>query len=490
MSSTIACNIGTKKFIKNYEFEPIRENMKLTSIIIPVFNQLEYTKLCVESIRKFTPLNSYEIIIVDNNSTDNTKKWLEKQKDVKAIYNDENKGCTIACNQGIKEANGENILLLNNDVIVTPNWLNNLYKALYSSENIGAVGAISNNVSNFQQAEVEYNDIQEMLKIASMNNVSNRIQWDYKEKLVGYVFMVKKSVLDKTGLLDEYFSPGNYDDFDISYRILISGYKLLLCKDVFVHHFGGVTQNAQMSEFTKSINENRIKFEEKWGLKVNDIGAIKYDVINLIKEDKNKIINVLEVGCSTGANLQEIKGRYKNSKLYGVEISEGASKIASTIGEIITGDIEEVELPYEKEYFDYIILPNILDKLRNPWDTLKKITKYIKKNGYVLATISNAMNHYYLKNLILGSFKYEESGAINKDTLRLFTINDIQELFNNEGYTIETATGQALQPSKEDEKFIDYLMTISNKDYKQQYMIYEYLIKATLNGNSNNRGEK
>ena len=98
-----------------------------TSIIILTYNNLNYTKECLDSIKKYTKEGTYEIIIVDNNSTDGTVEYLKSQPDLKVIYNKENMGFPKGCNQGISLASNSNdILLLNNDTIVTNNWLDNL----------------------------------------------------------------------------------------------------------------------------------------------------------------------------------------------------------------------------------------------------------------------------------------------------------------------------------------------------------------------------
>ena len=108
-----------------------------TSIIILTYNHLEKTKKCIESIKTYTKNEVYEIIVVDNNSNDDTINWLKTQSDITVIYNKENRGFPSGCNQGISEANKSyDILLLNNDTIVTNNWLTNLRKCLYSKSNI------------------------------------------------------------------------------------------------------------------------------------------------------------------------------------------------------------------------------------------------------------------------------------------------------------------------------------------------------------------
>ena len=119
--------------------------MHKTSIVILSYNTYEITKGCIESIRRFTAAGNYELIVVDNASKDASVAWLKRQKDVKLIINKENKGFPGDCNQGMVVAEpGNDILLLNSDTIVTPNWLENLQKALYSAENIGAVSCVTN----------------------------------------------------------------------------------------------------------------------------------------------------------------------------------------------------------------------------------------------------------------------------------------------------------------------------------------------------------
>ena len=240
------------------------KNMHFTSIVILTYNQLEYTKLCIESIRKFTPKDKYELIVVDNNSTDETVKWLKEQSDIKLILNTENYGVPKGYNQGINVCVGDNILLLNNDVIVTPNWLYNLDYALWSNYKIGAVSCVSNYVSNGQKVNVNYNDITSMLDFANRFNIKDSNKYEKRSKLIGFCFLVKREVVDKVGLLDEQFFPGNFEDDDYSIRILRANYNLILCKDTFIHHFGSISFKQNNMDYKKILKENKIKFNKKW----------------------------------------------------------------------------------------------------------------------------------------------------------------------------------------------------------------------------------
>lgn len=239
----------------------------LTSIIILTYNQLEYTKLCIESIRKFTPQDSYEIIVVDNGSSDGTVDWLKEQNDIKVILNKENLGFSKGCNQGINVSIGENILLLNNDTIVTPNWLYNMDRSLWKEDKIAAVSCMSNYVTNNQQIEVEYTNIYSMLAFALNFNILNFDKHDQMDKLIGFCMMIKKEVINKIGLLDENFLIGNFEDDDYCLRMRKAGYKLILCKDTFIHHFGSISfKNTPTLDIFEISRINEEKFKNKWNL--------------------------------------------------------------------------------------------------------------------------------------------------------------------------------------------------------------------------------
>src|SRR4051812_33695377 len=129
--------------------------MNKTSIIILTCNQLHITHMCLESIRCYTD-EPYELIVVDNGSTDETVNYLKSQADVKVILNDKNLGFAKGCNQGMEVATGDTLLFLNNDTIVTSNWLTTMLQVLYKDEDIGVVGPVTNYASGQQQIAVGY----------------------------------------------------------------------------------------------------------------------------------------------------------------------------------------------------------------------------------------------------------------------------------------------------------------------------------------------
>lgn len=464
--------------IKEYKFDDKKQASKFTSIIILTCNQLHYTRLCIESIRKFTKEKTYEIIIVDNNSSDGTIKWLEEQSDLKVIYNKENLGSSTSYNQGIRLAIGENILFLNNNILVTPNWLYNLDNALWSSENIGAVGAVSNKGTYYQEIEVNYNSIIEMFDFSKYFNKSNSYSWKYRTRLADLCILVKRSIINRTGLLDEIFVSRKFMCDDILYRMVNENYKILLCMDTFIHSLESDYFKENDCEYDDIISIDYEKFLNKWNFDSDKNSDIRFGLINCIEEDKKEILNILEIGCGTGATLLEINNRYKNSNVYGIEICEEAANIGKKDIDILTGDIEKIELPYDKRYFDYIILGDKLASFRDHWSVLDKLKSYIKIGGRILASIPNVMNVNVLRNLINGSFSYEKEGILDIDHIKFFTLEEIKKLFCDTNYTIEKIDALSKPLSKDDESFIDDLCSISGEELRELYKDYNYIVKV------------
>ena len=268
---------------------PVQEdynNVKLTinnlnfknsaSIVIPIYNQLKYTKECLESIEKFT-MQNYELIFVDNNSTDGTTEWLEEITNVKDNYhlisNDENLGFPKAINNGIKSAKGDFILLLNNDIVVTEGWLERLLEVAESNSKIGIVGPLSNSVSGVQlDPDAKYPSIKEMHNYARKVAQKNKNVFEEFPRVAFLCTLIKKEVIDEIGGLDERFSPGNFEDDDFCLRAQLADYKTVVAKDVFIHHYGSVSfkQNGQ-DEYDKRIKINEQKFINKWNANPEEI---------------------------------------------------------------------------------------------------------------------------------------------------------------------------------------------------------------------------
>ena len=237
---------------------------ELTSIILVTRNGLEVTRRCLESIRKHTS-RPYEVIVVDNGSTDGTPEFLQQQKDVRVILNRENRGFAAANNQGIQMARGRYIVLLNNDTVVTPGWLEGLQRAANLSPQVGLVGPVTNFVYQPSQlVETGYRSLEEMEPFALQWREKNRNQYQTTVKLVGFCLLIKREVVEKVGLLDEKFGLGNFEDDDYCIRARLAGFDLIIAREVFIHHEGSYSFRKNKVDYRANMRKNLEYFKQKW----------------------------------------------------------------------------------------------------------------------------------------------------------------------------------------------------------------------------------
>ena len=457
--------------------------MHLVSIIILTFNQLDYTIACIESIRRYTQDIPYEIIIVDNQSTDGTREWLNNQADIKVIYNKENYGFPKGCNQGVEIAEGDSLLFLNNDTIVTENWLSQMVDCLYSDHEIGAVGPVTNNCSNYQSIQVSYSNLQEMQRFAAQFNRKDRTKWEKRLKLVGYCFLVKKEVLKQVGLFDEQFSPGNFEDDDLSLRIILAGYHLIVCKDVFIHHFGSTSFKEKPKSYLDLLVRNEQLFEEKWGFTPKISAELRMDLmmfIDLTRYSKNNNLRVLEMSPGCGGTLLQIKNVLPQSKLYaminGNYNEEFLSKYATVINDLDNKIGDDLK-------FDIIVMGDTLSLAQNPLEYLHYAKCHAKDDTVILLSVQNVMFYERLMMFLRGlpiynleeRYNYKFSQGIPVSHLRLYNLEQLNTFIDQVGFSSKQYTGVEAPVPPDYDQNIQPLKMMLNDHLIKQTKIERYI---------------
>lgn len=227
------------------------------SIVIPTYNHCtDYLQPCLESIKKYTDLSTVEVIVVANGCTDGTREYVEGLgAPFKLIWRDEPLGYTRATNLGIKEARGDYVVLLNNDVVLleqsTNLWLQLLENPFNSDPATGITGPM-------------------------------KFSWDcggvIRESMAFWLVMVRRSLFGEIGLLDEIFSPGMGEDGDFSIKAVEAGYKLVSYDQPFefetgpvrtqfpVWHKGNGTFADDNQHKNSVIDRNNRILAYRWGL--------------------------------------------------------------------------------------------------------------------------------------------------------------------------------------------------------------------------------
>ncbi len=240
------------------------------SIIILAHNQLEHTRLCLDSIRAHTPL-PHELILVDNASTDGTLQYFHslaaQQNNVVVIRNSLNLGFAAGNNQGLAIAKGDCVVLLNNDTVVTEGWLEKMLAALQRHPDTGIVGPMTNYVAGPQLiADIAYPGLAELPKFAAEWSRSHAGQTQDINRVVGFCLLARRSVIDRIGGLDEQFGSGNFEDDDFCLRAGLAGFRICIARDSFIHHTGSQTFKGAKIDYRESMLRNWKLFKAKWSM--------------------------------------------------------------------------------------------------------------------------------------------------------------------------------------------------------------------------------
>jgi GT2 family glycosyltransferase/glycosyltransferase involved in cell wall biosynthesis len=258
------------------------------SIIVLAFNQLEHTRRCLESIAAHT-LEPHEVIVVDNGSTDDTpeflKQWLTTHPNTTIIRNETNRGFAAGNNQALSIARGENVVLLNNDTVVTSGWLAGLLNVLRRHPDTGLVGPMSNNVSGPQHVpDAAYQDLAGLPAFAALWTQTHRDQSVETGRVVGFCLLARRGVIEQIGGLDEQFGSGNFEDDDLCVRARLAGFRIRIAQDVFIHHAGSQTFKGEGIDYRQAMLRNWDRFRAKWKLPADTVLERGYPVPKTLPE--------------------------------------------------------------------------------------------------------------------------------------------------------------------------------------------------------------
>lgn len=329
--------------------ETLKQNVlmevKPVAVVVVSYNGCYFMQKNIESIRENNLEESYSIVVVDNASDDGVREWLREQKDITLITNTENVGFPKGCNQGVNatigsEAEEYDVFLLNNDTRLAPNALFWLRMGLYENDRIGATGSMSNYAGNNQQMELNFELPKDYIEYGIKNNVPMLHPYEERIRLSGFAMLIKRDVWNRTGGMNELFSPGYFEDDDLSMRISKMGYKLMVCKNSFIYHAGSQSFSKKRDIEQLLLNHYQM-FVDQYGFQILEYAYGEESYLKQIPFEVNTGFNVLHIGSRLGATLKMIRSKYKNANVIGIEkdenmyaISRGTEVVFRSVSEL------------------------------------------------------------------------------------------------------------------------------------------------------------
>ena len=272
-------------------------------VVVCIHNAHDYVKKCLYSL--WSAKNTdFKTIIVDDGSDEITKGYLEtisEQNNFELIRNESPRGYTAAANQGMKAAEGDYVILLNSDTVVTRNWIEKLVECASACADTGIVGPLSNEAS-WQSVQVEISD-EEWGINSSKKGLSLKMTGSIVEEcsdksfpevffVNGFCYLIKRSVIDSIGFLDEVNFPVGYgEEDDYSLRAYKAGFKLRIADHCFVYH---AKTKSFSSEARRNLTElGFASLQSKYGgmfIKQQVNRMINNVHLNMVKEKINRCL--------------------------------------------------------------------------------------------------------------------------------------------------------------------------------------------------------
>ena len=382
------------------------------TIIVMAYNRLEKTKRCVESVLKYTTDVDYDLILIDNGSSDGTFEYFKSIEFEKVRIVRVTKNISAGMPYCLMDLNwfSDYVVGIANDIVVTENWLSNLLKVAKSDPKIGMVNPVCSNTSNLQCVNFEFSDYDDMQEKARIMNVSDPKKWEERLRLITLGTLYAKPCLFALGWPN--FDVGFFHDFvddDITFRVRRAGYKAVLARDTWIHHDHNIRagEDKDPVEFRNSILCGKQNFRDKY------FGVDAWDDVNnyispylkgkLLPPADPENVKVLGIDVKSGTPILDIKNMIREFSAFEPETHAFFKDSKYDIdlrticnGSVVCDRIDYLYNSFATDYFDYIVLGDNINEYPEPGKVVQDAFALLKKGGQLYFTYKNTFDIYTL----------------------------------------------------------------------------------------------
>lgn len=456
-------------------------NRPLVSIVLLAYNQLEYTKACIESIYKYTSSIEIELITVNNGSFDNIKVYFDSLPNKKKVNIVNNVRPVDGFNAGIEIAEGKYTACVCNDFIFTENWLNNLLKCIESDESIGFVSPGANYISNYQRIDSKYNSISEMQEFARNYNVSDPSKWEERIRLLPCVLLCRSDLLKNIGGYDPRFYYGEFADDDISFRIRRLGYKLIYAGDTFTYHAGSITTGIDHVE-NKSLQVSKEIFMNKYHIDPHVEAMFNISIVEKVNYKHKEDISILGINTFCGGTPLQIKNRFRRIDSNSVIITSlTENNIYVEDLKTVSDEVYHINSDGLKAYllnkkFDIIIYENGIDNVSNINDTINTLKNCLNNGGQLIITLNNEayyQNLFYIDN-------YERSLYTSGYKTSYLNINKTINMLSSKFVSITIDRHVPIYDVEVVNNLVKVMPPERQKEFQNNIITYKFVISCVI----------
>lgn len=418
------------------------------SIVVLFYGNQEITKHCLDSIARHTKAHSYELITCDNGSDSETTAWCDTLPHKKKIHYPYNMGSSVAGNliftMAHLYAEGKYLLYISNDVVVTPQYDEILYKCMESDPRIALASPVYNSASNLQAISVPYqkNDLKGMQQFARTYNRCNPKKWVDRARLFQILGCYRMQALQKMELaVSPLFCYDMFADDDHSASLRRMGYRQVLCKDVFVHHYGSATIGDGQFEV---MDKGRAQFYEKHGVDAwLSLGTDLCQVADTVTIEGRGAFRLLGINPKFGESVLAMVNRLKVcgwSQVTVDTVTEDTRYLEDMEGLFQNAvTLEDAPKALEGEQYDGAIIGVSLEQCWNLPAVFHLIHQHLKPGGSVVAVVQNTDNYMALLRLLAGDPLKNETyfrDPQESPFVRILTDDAAHALFQREGLQV------------------------------------------------------
>lgn len=457
--------------------EEQQESQYEVSIVVLFYNNKEITKECIESIYSYTKGIDFELITVNNGSDEETTDWVNSLPHTKKInlqYNiGSSRGGTLCLLPHILD--GRYVAFVSNDTVLTTNWLENLLECIKSDASIGMVAPLCNAASNNQAIQVRYKNIFEMQQFASQFNKSDRKKWYQRARLLPVVGLFRPIVFQKIGTMNSLeFSYNMFADDDMCMRLKHAGFKMILCRDTFIHHYGSATIREEQYLV---MEKGRKQFFDKYGFDswyARNDNALQVAVHYLRARPSLNAGNLLIVNSLYGEEALFIKNHYNELHGINMEIDSFTTDITFKQDlECITSRSnyspsmgELVKFAGERKYDIIFLASNIADcsEFKSFFSIASNL---LSTEGKILCFVENF--HSYRTIASMRGMKAGNSDPLARKCY--VSLDAIQEYVNSHGLSVVQCVAFSSMPADEWEHHLNGLVKIETENERCNFSI-------------------